>query len=215
MSLIKSIRAQLGMSATATQNFTLDAGAADGTMKLARGNAGATTQDIFSVDAAGLVTLSQGRQLTLAVAQAMNGLSEKEFVIPSWAKKITVMGKDLSLTGSNTIDVQGSDGTYATTGYAGGGFRITGGATPDATTASNGFVELPLSGAADTSRFFATICQFSGNEWVSSFQAKRGNSAEHRFGVHAYDFASALQAIRIRASAGTFDAGTVNILYEG
>jgi hypothetical protein len=47
---------QLGDSATATQNFTLTVPAApDGTLKLARGNAGATTQDILTVDAAGNV----------------------------------------------------------------------------------------------------------------------------------------------------------------
>lgn len=48
---------QLGDSATATQNFTLTAAAADGTLKLARGNAGATTQDILTVDAAGVASL--------------------------------------------------------------------------------------------------------------------------------------------------------------
>lgn len=44
---------QLGDSATATQNFTLTSEAANGTMKLARGNKGATTQDILTVDSAG------------------------------------------------------------------------------------------------------------------------------------------------------------------
>lgn len=53
MSLIKAIKAQLGLSSTATQNFTLTAEAQDGTMKLARGNAGATSQDILTVDANG------------------------------------------------------------------------------------------------------------------------------------------------------------------
>lgn len=53
MSLLKSLRAQLGLSNTATQNFTLTAEAADGTMKLARGNAGDTSQDILTVDAGG------------------------------------------------------------------------------------------------------------------------------------------------------------------
>lgn len=64
MSLLKTIRAQLGISATATQNFTLDASASDGTMKLARGNAGATTQDILTVDASGNVLVG-GNNLNL------------------------------------------------------------------------------------------------------------------------------------------------------
>lgn len=60
MSLLKIIRAQLGLSATATDNFTLDASAANGSMKLARGNAGATTQDIVTVDSTGKVGLPGG-----------------------------------------------------------------------------------------------------------------------------------------------------------
>jgi len=55
MSLIKAIKAQLGLSVTPANNFTLDASADNGTMKLARGNAGATTQDIMTVAADGKV----------------------------------------------------------------------------------------------------------------------------------------------------------------
>jgi hypothetical protein len=54
---------QLGDSATAANNFTLTSAAADGTMKLSRGNAGATTQDIMTVDAAGNMSLLNGRRL--------------------------------------------------------------------------------------------------------------------------------------------------------
>jgi hypothetical protein len=51
---------QLGDSGTATQNFVWQTNA-DGTCKLARGNVGATTQDILTVDAAGKVTLTQNK----------------------------------------------------------------------------------------------------------------------------------------------------------
>jgi hypothetical protein len=54
MSLIKANSVQIGQSGTATQNFTLAVPSSpDGTIKLARGNAGATTQDVLSVDASG------------------------------------------------------------------------------------------------------------------------------------------------------------------
>lgn len=46
---------QLGDSVTAANNFVITAEANDGTMKLARGNKGATTQDVMTVDAAGKV----------------------------------------------------------------------------------------------------------------------------------------------------------------
>lgn len=60
MSLLKFIKAQLGMSPASSNNFTLDASAQDGTMKLSRGNAGATTQDVLVVGANGKLTAPQG-----------------------------------------------------------------------------------------------------------------------------------------------------------
>lgn len=55
MSLLRAIKAQLGLSGTPGNNFTLDASADNGTMKLAR-NSG---QDIMTVDAAGKVAFPQ------------------------------------------------------------------------------------------------------------------------------------------------------------
>ena len=61
MSLIKSNAVQIGQSGTATQNFTLAVPSSpDGTIKLARGNSGATTQDVMNVSNAGVVSFPQG-----------------------------------------------------------------------------------------------------------------------------------------------------------
>lgn len=61
MSLIKANAVQVGQSNTATQNFTLAVPSSpDGTIKLARGNSGATTQDVLSVSNAGVVSFPQG-----------------------------------------------------------------------------------------------------------------------------------------------------------
>ena len=61
MSLIRANAVQIGQSPTATQNFTLAVPSSpDGTIKLARGNAGATTQDVLSVDASGNVSFAGG-----------------------------------------------------------------------------------------------------------------------------------------------------------
>jgi len=62
-SLVAQLRAQLGLSATPANNFTFDASANNGTMKLARGNAGATTQDLLTVSAANLITGASGATL--------------------------------------------------------------------------------------------------------------------------------------------------------
>lgn len=57
MSLLKIKKSQIGTSGTATNNFTITAEADNGTMKIARGNAGATTQDILTVDASNNLVL--------------------------------------------------------------------------------------------------------------------------------------------------------------
>lgn len=79
MSLLKSNSVQIGQSATATQNFTLSVPASpDGTIKLARGNSGATTADVLTVDAGGNVTtaLASGSvkfsQLSTSATEADN-----------------------------------------------------------------------------------------------------------------------------------------------
>jgi hypothetical protein len=54
MSLLKANAVQVGQSPTTTQNFTLAVPSLpNGTIKLARGNSGATTQDVLSVGSAG------------------------------------------------------------------------------------------------------------------------------------------------------------------
>lgn len=62
---------QLGDSVTATQNFVLQSNV-DGSAKLARGNAGATTQDILTVDASGNVNAPVGIQKAGSVLQALS-----------------------------------------------------------------------------------------------------------------------------------------------
>ena len=73
MSQIKVNKVQIGQSATATQNFSWEQPASpDGTVKLARGNSGATTQDILTVDASGNVNAPVGIQKNGSALQALS-----------------------------------------------------------------------------------------------------------------------------------------------
>lgn len=78
MSLLKTIKAQLGLSGTPGNNFTLDASADNGTMKLARGNAGATTQDVMTVAANGKPSFPQ-----LAKSLGANADVASSFELPN------------------------------------------------------------------------------------------------------------------------------------
>jgi hypothetical protein len=73
---------QVGVSLSATNNFTFSTDGAGG-MKLARGNPGATTQDIFAVDSAGYVLSEQTQALTD---------SSKKVVNTAWAQSLLATG---------------------------------------------------------------------------------------------------------------------------
>lgn len=92
MSLIKAIRHQLGLSITPANNFVLTAQADDGTMKLARGNADATTQDIMTVDAGGKVGFPQNvvPVFRAALASFTNTVANTQFIDPTVVQSIGV-----------------------------------------------------------------------------------------------------------------------------
>ncbi len=100
MSLLKAIKAQLGLSNTPANNFTITAEADNGTLKLARGNAGATTQDILTVDASGKVVFPQNAQVLQNVkASRATGIT----YVNNTGQPITVMVALTSSAARNTI----------------------------------------------------------------------------------------------------------------
>lgn len=111
MSLIKAIRAQLGLSNTAANNFTLDASADNGTIKLARGNAGATTQDILTVDASGNVNFPVTKAIETPVKSALNASgSAPVYGCRAWC--VFVGSTGAVSAGGNISVVRNSVGNY-------------------------------------------------------------------------------------------------------
>ena len=93
MAGIVKLHVQLGDSLTATNNFQLTSAAADGTMKLARGNMGATTQDILTVAAStGVVSVPQG----MAALPSVSGSFYEEYT----SGTITTTGCCTTATGT-------------------------------------------------------------------------------------------------------------------
>lgn len=92
---IKTNSVQLGDSATATQNFTLQTNV-DGTAKLARGNAGATTQDILTVDINGRVAMPNNVVAFSAYQSTLQSLPNNVFT------KVSLQTKEFD--NSNAFD---------------------------------------------------------------------------------------------------------------
>jgi hypothetical protein len=133
--------------------------------------------------------------------------------IPSWAKRITVMFSGLSLSGTSDILVQlGDAGGFEITGYISSGSATGTGAAISTSTA--GMIIRSAAAASITSGIM-TIQNITGNSWVASYSGKQSSTASS-YGGGDKTLSDTLTQVRITTVNGTdtFDAGTVNILYE-
>lgn len=136
--------------------------------------------------------------------------------IPSWVKRITVMLNGVSTNGTSNIQIQiGDSGGIETTSYVSGAGFAGGTNSAGSTTSTTGFV-LSVSGtAATTTSGIAVICNHTSNTWSESFSGAYGTGVG-AFGGGYKDLSATLDRIRITTVNGTdtFDAGSINILYE-
>ena len=135
--------------------------------------------------------------------------------IPSWAKRITVMFKGVSLSGASDYIVQlGVGGALVTTGYIStAGFAATSG-TWACGTSTAGFIIRSLSTTAITHGILTLTLQ-NTNTWVSSGNHASSGSVTSGNGGGSVTLSGAVDRINITTNgADTFDAGSINIMYE-
>lgn len=134
--------------------------------------------------------------------------------IPSWAKRITVMFNQVSTNGSSNVIVQVGAGSVTTSGYLGATSVLTTGVgTANYTT---GLAIATANAATSVVGGICTICNVSGNVWAMNAATSYSNGAGTMVGASNISLSGALDRIRITTVNGTdtFDAGTINILYE-
>lgn len=157
--------------------------------------------------------------LTQSTALATTSGTTKDFTgIPSWVKRITVMFNGVSTNGSSSVIVQiGTGGTPTTSGYNGSGV-ITGSGGAASTTLSSGFrIFFNANDAAAAVRHgHIVLTNVSGNIWAASGVIGLSDSAWASIVGGTISLAGVLDNVRITTVNGTdtFDAGSVNILYE-
>ena len=131
--------------------------------------------------------------------------------IPSWVKRITVMFNGVSTNGSSLPLIQlGDAGGIETTGYVSSAGSSDGAGT---TTSTAGFV-IRSAAASNLISGAMTITLLSGNSWTSTHNATRADTAT--WGAGSKTLSDTLTQVRITTVNGTdtFDAGSINILYE-
>ena len=134
--------------------------------------------------------------------------------IPSWVKRITVMFDGVSTSGSSLKQVQVGSGSIVTTGYVSTSTYIQGGVGTSTVNATTGW-GIYANATNDFLYGHMVITAFGSNIWVCSSNI-RARSDYNVIGAGDISLSGALDRVRITTVNGTdtFDAGSINILYE-
>ena len=151
--------------------------------------------------------------LTLATAQNTTSGASIDFTgIPSWAKRVSVVLNGVSTNGTNRIQIQLGSGSIQTSGYTGQS------ANPGGTTStfSSAFVVNENVTTPDARSGIVTLILVSGNIWVESGIVSSASASTPTSSGGTVTLSGALDRVRLTTVGGTdtFDAGSVNILYE-
>ena len=153
-------------------------------------------------------------KFVLDTAKASTSGTSIDFTgLPSWVKRITIMLNGVSTNGSDRKLIQlGTSGGIATTGYTSTGTRVSAAGT-SSSTATNGMV-FGSSSSSDGMYGIITLALVSGNTWVSCHEGSYGAGSFQ--GGGGVSLGGTLTQLRVTTTDGTdtFDAGSINILYE-
>jgi len=153
-------------------------------------------------------------------AQASTSGTSIDFTdIPSWVKRITVMFSGVSTSGTSNLLIQlGDSGGFENTGYVASSTLPVDGTTTEGATYTTGFgIYSRLSTYVYSGTATINLVNSSTKLWVSSHTVARTDAARCAVGGGTKTLSGTLDRIRITTVNGTdtFDAGSINILYEG
>jgi hypothetical protein len=156
--------------------------------------------------------------LVSATSQASTSGTSIDFTgIPSWVKRITVMLDGVSTSGTSPLRFQiGDSGGIEITGYSGMALRSVSGGSVGTSTFTVGYDSFGVSVAASSYSGHFILTNISGNIWVASANIGVANASTMNTITGTKTLSDVLDSVRITTVNGTdtFDAGTINILYE-
>jgi len=155
----------------------------------------------------------QGGAITSGTAVASTSGTSIDFTsIPSWVKRITVMIAGVSTSGTSPVRLQIGGGSVETTGY-----ESTSTVMNTANGTSTGGFDRYQTAAADITNGYYFLLLIGSNQWVCVAQYALSTASNPGWISGRKTTATTLDRVRLTTVSGTdtFDAGTVNILYEG
>lgn len=133
--------------------------------------------------------------------------------IPSWVKRVTLLLNRVSTSGTSNLLVQLGAGSVQNTGYLSNANSPT---NPIATSTA-GFLVTAYTVAANTQSGRITFETLGSNIWVASGISAFDVANNSSFSGGSVTLSGTIDRLRFTTVNGTdtFDAGSVNILYEG
>ena len=180
--------------------------------------AAGSADQVLSTNGSGVQTYVDRARLVRNTAVASTSGTEIDFTsIPTWVKRVTVLFNSVSLSATANLLIQlGTSSAFETTGYASASSYASAALDSSAATSTAGFIiraGLNTAGVGGS----MTISNISGNIWVASFAGCRTDAtASAIISGGTKTLSAVLTQLRITTtSTDTFDAGSVNTIYEG
>jgi len=176
-----------------------------------------------TVTSTGITASSLVQKYTLDTAKASTSGTNIDFTgIPSWAKRITVMFNGVSTNGNDAKLIQlGTSGGFQTTLYNGAstfiGLNAGNTQAGHANFTSGIGINFPNAANIMFGNVVITLQNNSDHTWTAHGVLSISDAAYTCLVAGSRTLSSALTQIRITSTGGTnaFDAGSINIAYEG
>ncbi len=176
-----------------------------------------TSGNVLTSDGTSWTSVAGAYALTSGTAVASTSGTSIDFTsIPSWVKRITVMFSDVSTNGTSEYLIQiGTSAGIQTTNYLGQATYV--GVSTAGVNFSSGFL-VRSDDAVEVSHGMATLCLLNSATglFVMSYATGHSNENYMAIGAGSKTLSGILDRVRITTVNGTdtFDAGSINILYE-
>jgi hypothetical protein len=165
-------------------------------------------------------TVPGNSQIVSGTAVASTSGTSIDFTgIPSWVKRITVMFNGVSTNSTSNLYLQiGTSSGPETSGYVSAIGSCTSASAASYASATAAFILVGINTAADTQNGAVVLTNVSGNIWAEMGALNRASGGTSAVATSAgvKTLAATLDRVRITTANGTdtFDAGSINILYE-
>jgi hypothetical protein len=171
--------------------------------------AGSTTQTLVNVTGT-LAPIVSGTAVTAS------GTSVDFTGIPSWVKRITVMFQGVSTNGTSVVQIQIGSGSAETTGYLSSTTSASSSVVTSNFTSGFGLTASGQTIATNVRHGNITLCLITSNNWTCSGTLGTSDNNSTTLIGGSKSISGVLDRVRITTVNGTdtFDAGTINILYE-